>query len=819
MALLANVVVEKTTYAFDSPFSYFIPQRLEQEIKPGCRVMVPFGNGNRKRQGLVLSMEPLVQEPEIPLKEIAGMAEENVILNEEQLRLVQLLHDRVFCTYYDAMKVLIPSGLGLKVEVLVTLNPRWEDPQTEGRPEDIDRILNYLHAHRKPVALSLLQKELDINSNNRSMAWLVEQEAVLLTEDVRHKISDVMVQMVRLTDQYESGDEEPPKLTAKQKSVYKLLLECGCASIKEAAYFCGVTTAVIKGMEKKGIVEEFGKPVLRNPYANTDFTPEKNPITLTEEQQKAADTLHQLMKDKPGETALLYGVTGSGKTQVFLRLIQQVLDEGKQVIVMVPEISLTPQTVEVFQKRFGRRVAVMHSGLTMGERVDEYKRIRNGDADVVIGTRSAVFAPLDNIGLIVMDEEQERCYQSELSPKFHARDVAKWRCAYHKAMLLLSSATPSVESFYQAQKGKYHLVSLKERYHGGRLPDVNIVDMSDQYGAIFSQQLILEIQNNLKNKQQTILLMNRRGYHTIVKCSQCGEVAMCPNCSVAMTYHAVNGHLMCHYCGHTQSLRDACTACGSKLLRYGGAGTQKVEEELALLFPEARVLRMDMDTTMSRDSHEKKFAAFARGDYDIMVGTQMVAKGLNFPNVTLVGVLNADQSLFAQDFRCYENTFSLLTQVIGRCGRGSKAGRAYIQTTDPNHYVLEQAARQDYDSFYADEIAGRKLGLYPPFCNLCVVGFVSEMPKAVREAALRFGALFGKLAQEEFPDLPLRVLEPCEPSVEKIAGKHRYKLVIKCRQGKAFSQLMWKALRQFDAQQRGKKDVHLTVDMNYNGSM
>lgn len=385
-------------------------------------------------------------------------------------------------------------------------------------------------------------------------------------------------------------------------------------------------------------------------------------------------------------------------------------------------------------------------------------------------------------------------------------------------MLLLSSATPSVESFYQAKSGKYQLLTLKERYHGGKLPAVNIVDMSDQYGAIFSQQLIMEIQTNLRNGEQTILLMNRRGYHTIVKCSQCGQVATCPNCSVALTYHSVNGKLMCHYCGHTQSLNDECTACGSKMIRYGGAGTQKVEEELNQLFPHARVLRMDMDTTMSRDSHEKKFAAFARGDYDIMVGTQMVAKGLNFPNVTLVGVLNADQSLFAQDFRCYENTFSLLTQVIGRCGRGALPGRAYIQTTDPDHYILEQAARQDYDGFYADEIAGRKLGLYPPYCSLCLVGFVSEYPKAVREAALRFGADFTRRAREEYSDLPLRVLEPCEPSLEKIAGKHRYQLVIKCRQGKRFSQLLWQTLKAFDSDKRNK-EVHVTVDMNYNGSM
>ncbi len=818
MALLANVVVEKTTYAFDSPFSYFVPPALEQELKPGCRVMVPFGAGNRKRQGLVLSVEPLREEPEIPLKEVACLVDDEAILTEEQLMLVNLLHDRVFCTYYDAMKVLIPSGLGLKVNILCSLNPRWEDEQEEGRPEGIDHILNYLRGHKKPVPLQTLQEDLEIHGSNRAMAWLLEQNAVLLTEDVQQKVKDVTVQMVRLAEQYESGEEEPQGLTAKQKAVYRLLLDCGCASIKEAAYFCAVGVGVIKNMVKKGIVEEFGKPVLRNPYAEADFTPEKDPIVLTEDQTNACEQLKHIMLEHPGETSLLYGVTGSGKTQVFLQLIQYVLDQGKQVIVMVPEISLTPQTVGVFQKRFGRRVAVMHSGLTMGERTDEYKRIRKGDADVVIGTRSAVFAPLNNIGLIVMDEEQERCYQSELSPKFHARDVAKWRCAYHKAMLLLSSATPSVESFYFAQQKKYHLVTLRERYHGGKLPDVNIVDMSGQYGAIFSQQLIMELQSNLKNKQQSILLMNRRGYHTIVKCSQCGEVATCPNCSVALTYHAVNGHLMCHYCGHTQTLGEDCSACHSRMIRYGGVGTQKVEEELKLLFPEARVLRMDMDTTMSRDSHEKKFAAFAQGDYDIMVGTQMVAKGHNFPNVTLVGVINADQSLFAQDFRCYENTFSLLTQVIGRCGRGVLPGRAYIQTTDPDHYVLEQAARQDYDSFYADEIAGRRIGLYPPYCSFCVVGFVSEYQKAVREAALRFGGLFAQIAKEEFPELPLRVLEPCEPSLEKIAGKYRYKLVIKCRQGKNFSQLMWKALRQYDSDKRNK-EVHITVDMNYNGSM
>lgn len=816
MALLASVVVEKTTYAFDSPFSYYIPASMEESLKPGCRVLVPFGSGNRKRQGLVMEVADSESEPEWQLKEIVAQIDQEPILNGEQLELMKLLHDRVFCTWYDAMKVLIPSGLGLKTDVFCSRNPRWEE--AEDTPKEAQLILDYLRRKRKAVSFSSMQQELGVDAHSKTFSWLLEQGAIIMTEDVQQKTKDLMVQMVRLSAVYEDGEDEPEKLTEKQQSVYRLLLDCGCASVKEAAYFCGVTPAVIKALEKKGVVEIFGKPVLRNPYADTQVEEKTAPVSLTADQQKAYEQLRQIAAQGTAETALLYGVTGSGKTQVFLQLIQSVLDQGRQVIVMVPEISLTPQTVAVFQKRFGRRVAVIHSGLTMGERVDEYKRIRNGDADVVIGTRSAVFAPVERLGLIVLDEEQEKCYQSELSPKYHAREVAKWRCAYHKAVLLLSSATPSVESFYQAQRGKYHLVHLPTRYHGGALPDVNIVDMSDQYGAIFSQQLIMEIQSNLNRQEQTILLMNRRGYHTIVKCSQCGQVVTCPNCSVALTYHSVNGKLMCHYCGHTQTLNEECSACKSKVIRYSGAGTQKVEEELQQLFPKARVLRMDMDTTMSRDAHEKKFAAFARGDYDIMVGTQMVAKGLNFPKVTLVGVLNADQSLFAQDFRCYEHSFSLLTQVIGRCGRGELPGRAYIQTTAPNHYVLEQAARQDYAAFYADEIAGRKVGLYPPYCSLCLLAFVGPTATRVREAALRFGRAFTQRAKEAYADLPLRVLEPCEPSLEKVAGKHRYQMVIKCRQGKRFSELMWQTLKEYDADKRNK-EVHVTVDMNDNGCM
>lgn len=817
MALLAQVVVEKASPAFDHPFSYLVPPELGELVRPGSRVLVPFGSGRRRRQGLVLQVEEGDIPTNPPLKKIAAVPDPENSLNPEQLQLLLWLHDRVFCSYYDALRVLLPAGLGLQVNLRVSLDPQWQDPLEEGRPPEEQRILDYLHSKRRGVALPVLQQELGLLPQSRAFASLQEQGALLLTEDVRHKVGDLTQQMLRLTPAYEDGSLEPAGLTPKQRQVYRLLLDCGCASVKEAAYFCGVTTAVIKALEKKDVVELFGRPVRRDPYGQADFRLVEPP-PLTEPQQRAAVQLEELLDQENGSSALLYGVTGSGKTQVFLQLIQQVLDRGRQVIVMVPEISLTPQTVALFQGRFGRRVAVMHSGLSMGERVDEYKRIRDGAADVVVGTRSAVFAPLKNIGLIVLDEEQERCYQSEQSPKYHAREVAAWRCAYHKGLLLLSSATPSVESFYRAQQGKCKLVCLPGRYHGGQLPEVNLVDMSQDYGAIFSQQLLLELKKNLDLGQQSILLVNRRGYHSIVKCPDCGEVLTCPNCSVALTYHQANGRLLCHYCGHSEELPPDCPNCHSGLLRYQGFGTQRVEEELRDYFPQARVLRMDLDSTMARGAHEKKFAAFAAGDYDIMVGTQMVAKGLNFPNVTLVGVLNADQSLFAQDFRCYEKTFSLLTQVIGRCGRGSLPGRAYVQTTEPRHYLLELAARQDYDGFFKEEIAGRKLGLYPPFCELCVVGFSALEARQAREGALRFGQLFSDLARQQYSDLPLRMLEPCEPAIEKVAGRHRSQLVIKCRRSRRFSQLLWDCLRRFDGDVKNKA-LRCSVDFNDLGSL
>lgn len=822
--MVAKVAVEKTNYAFDKQFTYLVPAFMEQTLAPGCRVLVPFGGGNRKRQGLVLALEeaaPPLEQPPHTLKEIVSQIDPAPVLGPEQMSLLEFLRQSCFCTYYDGVKVLIPSGLGVNLQLCCSLNRQWHS-QREAAQEELppgqEQIVSYLRTKRKQVPLAVLRRDLGLAANNPDMAKLIESGAVVITEDVRQKVADSKMIMARLCPPYEDENQPLPKATQKQRAVVELLRQVGCASVKELSYFCSVTPGVVHTLEKHGVVELFGRQLLRNPYENKTIEVDPSPVALTPDQAAAAEALFQVMAQGTAQTALLYGVTGSGKTQVFLRLIQQTLAQGKSVIIMVPEISLTPQTVEVFQKKFGKEVAVLHSGLTLGERADEYRRIAQGGAKVVIGTRSAVFAPLKNIGMVVMDEEQEQSYKSEQTPKFHARDVAKYRCRYHNALLLLASATPSVESFYYARRGKYHMVALKERYQGRLLPAVTIVDMSEQYGAVFSPQLAREIQKNLDQGEQTILLINRRGYNTIVKCSSCGEVATCPNCAVALNYHSDNGRLMCHYCGYSQTLVEKCKACGSQLMRYAGAGTQKIEEQLACAFPRARVLRMDADTTLSRFAHEKKFAAFAAGEYDIMVGTQMVAKGHNFPNVTLVGVINADQSLYTQDFRSYENTFSLLTQVVGRCGRGDLPGRAYIQTANPNQYVIEQAARQDYDSFYETEIAGRKLGLYPPYCNLCLVGFTGENQSQVRRGAEAFAAALTSRAAAQYGDLPLRILKPCEPAVEKIAGKHRYKLVIKCRQGPRVSQLLWELLAWFNGE-KAYKNVTVTVDMNFSGIM
>ena len=580
----------------------------------------------------------------------------------------------------------------------------------------------------------------------------------------------------------------------------------------------GISRAVLDNLCAKGVLEcsKVNKSI--DLYSSIPLKNES--ICLTAEQQAAYDALLPKLEDDAPHSALLYGVTGSGKTLVFLKLIAHCLEQGRKALVLVPEISLTPQMILRLKSQFGRRVAVQHSALNHTERLLQWQMIQDGGADIVVGTRSAIFSPLENIGLIIIDEEQEHTYRSESAPRYSAHEVARQRAAENGALLLLASATPSTESFYAAQHGRTQLVRLTQRYGGNPLPKVQIVDMRAELASGNPREISLAmedaIRRNLDAGKQTILLLNRRGYQTMAQCEDCREVLKCQKCSVPMVYHKSAHKVLCHYCGSQMEPPTVCPTCGGKL-QYRGFGTQKAEEELAKLFPDARVLRMDQDSTAAKDAHEKLLAKFADHEYDIMVGTQMVAKGLDFEDVTLVGVLGIDSLLFAQGFRAYENVFSLITQVVGRSGRAKAPGFAIIQTTDPDNPVLNLAAAQDYDAFFEQEIAYRKLGLYPPFCGLCVIGFAGAKEIETARAAARFAALLGQQAAKQ-PDLPLRVLGPTPGSIEKINDTYRYKLTIKCRNDRRFRDLVRSALELYEQEKLPSKAT-VAVDLHSDGDI
>lgn len=695
MPKTVGVAVSNATFHFDKLYTYAVMPDQQDTVRLGSMVLVPFGRGSRARMGVVLACDA---EPEsAKLKFLFDVAPASACLTPELLRLVHFLKERTFCTYYEAVKAVIPYGAQYKPTVA-------EDGVT-------------------PV----LQKQL-----------------------VRHT-----------ENAYKLVGTLPPKPRPTAKQLAAVALLAGGERTLSALEEKGISRAVLDNLCVKGVLE--CSKVNKSIDLYSSIPLKNEPILLTEEQQAAYDALLPGLEDAAPHSALLYGVTGSGKTLVFLKLIEHCLQMGRRALVLVPEISLTPQMILRLKSQFGKRVAVQHSALNHTERLLQWQMIQDGGADIVVGTRSAIFSPLENIGLVIIDEEQEHTYRSESAPRYSAHEVARQRAAENGALLLLASATPSTESYYAAQHGRTQLVRLTKRYGGNPLPKVQIVDMRAELASGNPREISLAmedaIRHNLEAGKQTILLLNRRGYQTVAQCEDCREVLKCQKCSVPMVYHKSAHKLLCHYCGSQLDPPPArCPACGGKL-QYRGFGTQKAEEELAKLFPEARILRMDQDTTAAKDAHEKLLAKFARHEYDIMVGTQMVAKGLDFEDVTLVGVLGIDSLLFAQGFRAYETVFSLVTQVVGRSGRAKDPGFAIIQTTDPDNPVLNLAAAQDYDAFFEQEIAYRKLGLYPPFCGLCVVGFAGPKESEVARASARFAALLGRQAAKQ-PDLPLRVPGP-----------------------------------------------------------
>lgn len=751
---IAQVAVDNATIHFDKLYSYRIPDSLTGCVWPGSMVLVPFGRGDKPRMAVVLKVEQVDAETAPKrLKTLHDAAPEQARLTPDLLELVRFLKERTFCTWFEAVKAVIPYGAQYRAAVV------------DG----------------KPVMQSRLSRS---------------------TERVYTLVGEL---------------PQKPKPGPRQLAAVQAL-QSGPQTAHQLDEV-GISKSTLDTLCEKGVLAVAQQDKALDLFGDIPFDPQ--PITLAEEQQRAYDALLPDLEDGNPHAALLHGVTGSGKTVVFLKLIERTLELGRTALVLVPEISLTPQMIQRLKSTFGSRLAVQHSALNNTERLLQWRMIQQGNADIVVGTRSAIFSPLQNIGLIIIDEEQEHTYQSESAPRYDAHDVAKKRAAVENSLLVFASATPLTESYYAAESGKYKLLTLTKRYGGRPLPHVDFIDMRAEMAAgnarEVSTRMVRELQENLENGEQSILLLNRRGYHTVGMCATCGHVLKCPNCSVPLVYHKPQQALMCHHCGHTvRPLPQICPECGGKI-NYSGFGTQRVEEELAELLPHARILRMDQDSTGQKNAHETMLAQFGRQEYDILLGTQMVAKGLDFEKVTLVGVLGIDSLLFGQGFRAYENVFSLVTQVIGRGGRAALPGRALIQTTVPEHPVLQLAAEQDYESFYREEIAFRKFGLYPPFCSFCIVGFVGAQEGAVALAAHRFGTLLAERAAAH-PTMPLRLLGPAPMGITMLNGKYRYKLTLKCRNDAAFRALLRDTLEAY-AKEKLPQKASVILDFNSDGDL
>lgn len=807
---VVHIAVEQATFSFDRLYSYLWPETLG-DPQVGVRVLVPFGGGNRTRQGLV--MDCVLQEQTAGLKSVQSVMDEKPLLSPEMVALARFMQERTFCTLFDAVRAMLPTGLYLQVKPVLRPVADVAPDVLETLTPNERQILAFVSKCPGGADQETLLRRLGMEEDAPALRHLLELGVLVRGADGFRHTGDATVRTVRLLPR--DPEAELPKLTDKQQAVWHLLEDVGAASVKEVCYFSGVTPAVVNALANKGLVQFYDAEVLRTPYDATEAAPPIVSRALNEEQQQAYDRLTALYAAHQPAAALLYGVTGSGKTAVYMNLIDQVLEDGRQVIVLVPEISLTPQMMNLFIQKYGRRVAVLHSSLAIGERMDEWKRIKRGEARIVVGTRSAVFAPCDELGLIVMDEEQEHTYKSESTPRYHARDVARFRCAHHNALLLMTSATPSVESYYAAKSGRYTLLELPQRYGDVQLPQVEVVDLrTESIGeSVLGPTLLARMQTCLEKEQQIILLLNRRGFHTHVSCRSCGQVISCPSCSISLTYHRANNRLMCHYCGHSQPAPKKCPNCESDKIRFCGLGTQLVEDELAQLFPDVPVLRMDTDTTMSRSSYEEKFRDFAEGKYRIMIGTQMVAKGLDFPNVGLVGVLSADQSLYSDDYRSYETTFALLTQVIGRAGRRREQGLAVVQTYTPDNPVIELAAEQDYTGFFGLEIASRKMMHYPPYADLFLFGFTGLQEQRVRQASRRMLELLRAAAMGDHADLPMIALDPTPAAVVKVAGKYRYKMLVKARNTKPMRDLVRELMHTLNSDPMAR-GVTVYVDIN-----
>ncbi len=790
---IVKVAVSAAPYHIDKPYDYLVPAELEELALPGVRVTVPFGRGNRLSEGMILARGE--GKKARGLKALSAVLDREPVLDSDGLALALWMRQRYFCTMPEAVRTILPAGLWYRLQEIWRLQAEL-DPETArsaagGIRHGIE-VLETLESSGGSAGLEVLR---DAHGDGALLALRALEKAGVVWHEtaVKQKVGDKTRRMAELAL---SAEEALALTEAKRRSsparyeVVKLLAANGRTACADITYFTGASTRMLRGMEKAGLLAFSEMEELR--LSLPESIEPGPPIVLNEEQQTAFDGLWKLAEAGRASGALLQGVTGSGKTQVYLRLVQEILSKGRTAIVLVPEIVLTPQMMGKFSSYFGEDVAMLHSGLRMTERYDQWKRIRRGEVKVVLGTRSAIFAPLRNLGIIILDEEQEGSYLSENPPRYHTRDVAKYLCARDKALLVLGSATPSVETAWAAEEGRYHKATLRRRYNEQNLPQVLIADLRQEIKAgnsgLIGADLRRELEQNLERGEQSILFLNRRGSSRMLLCGECGHVPECPRCSAPLTYHSANGRLMCHHCGHSQRSFEACPACGGIMKRVG-AGTQKVEEELTALFPGVKLLRMDADTTA--EGHEKLLRRFEKEHIPILLGTQMVAKGLDFENVTLVGVLAADLSLYLENYRAAERTFSLLTQVVGRAGRGGKSGRAIIQTYTPGNDVIQCAARQDYARFYESEIRMRRLRRLPPFADLFTLTVSGAEEGAVLRAAIGVrDALRGHFGDSE-------VLGPAPAPVLKVNNRYRYRILLVGKNNKETREEIGGLLRAF----------------------
>ncbi|HCO78457.1 primosomal protein N' [Bacillus sp. (in: firmicutes)] len=797
--MIAEVIVDVTTKAIDRPFDYRVPDRFKGLVKAGMRVVVPFGP--RKIQGFVTKIKEETDVQSGNIKDIVDLFDLSPVLTDELLELSHWLTEKTLSYHVTALQSMLPAAMKAKYEKEIQVLSAEELPQSLkelfGQQESI------LYADIPPEQLKPIQKH--VQKGHLEVRYHVSQKSG------KKKVRTLQVAVTK--EKLEEKQKQLKKNAVKQKALLTFLFQANETTFlaKDLQQQTGASSQTIKALIQEGLLTESYEEIYRDPYRDREFTP-STPLDLTTEQAEAAKPIHQAVSDEKYETFLLHGVTGSGKTEIYLQTIDHVLQKGKEAIVLVPEISLTPQMVQRFKERFGSNVAVLHSGLSTGEKYDEWRKIHRKEVKLVVGARSAVFAPFENLGMIIIDEEHESSYKQEEMPRYHAKDVAIERAGRHQCPVVLGSATPSLESYARAKKGVYTLLTLKRRVNQQQLPHVSLIDMREELRngnrSMFSEELMLRLKEVLERKEQAVLFLNKRGYSSFVMCRDCGYVEQCPHCEISLTYHRFQKRLKCHYCGHEAPVPAECPECHSEHIRYFGTGTQRVEEELAKVLPEARVIRMDVDTTSRKGAHEKLLTSFGNKEADILLGTQMIAKGLDFPDVTLVGVLSADTSLHIPDFRSSEKTFQLLTQVSGRAGRHEKAGSVIIQSYTPSHYSIELTKQHDYEAFYEQEMLHRRHQSYPPFYFLAMVTVSHE---EVTKAAHVTDKIVQFLKMNCAPNT--RILGPAASPIAKIKDRYRYQCVIKYKRENELASLLRKIQDHYQKEME-QKQLMISIDMN-----